>query len=285
MQTRSLLDFAERFEFRPAESAIQLEGLTPALKNSLWNVVTTFLFPTEGEYVDFETVLGRRVRVLWVHHFKAPIDRIDEKWSSTREAIRKRFYAAEWYDVYGFIEFCAEWLFNESGSENELTSFESVCNKFLEREKSAYRLLGKRFIRNTSKEELAAVDSAQLASGKFSAVATHIQSALDHLTRRDSPDYRNSIKESISAVEAACCVIANVPKATLGQALTQLERQGLPMHAAQKKAFAELYGYTSDAEGIRHALLQETNLTYEDAQFMLVTCSAFTNYLRAAAKA
>jgi hypothetical protein len=50
-----------------------------------------------------------------------------------------------------------------------------------------------------------------------------------------------------------------------------------------KSAFLSLYGYTSDANGIRHALLEEAQLTFEDAQFMLVACSAFVNYLTATA--
>ncbi len=51
------------------------------------------------------------------------------------------------------------------------------------------------------------------------------------------------------------------------------------LHPALKKAFDSLYGYTSDADGIRHALLDEPNLDSEDAKFMLVSCSAFINYL------
>ncbi len=30
----------------------------------------------------------------------------------------------------------------------------------------------------------------------------------------------------------------------------------------------------------RHALLDESDLDFEDAKFMLVSCSAFTNYLK-----
>ena len=41
--------------------------------------------------------------------------------------------------------------------------------------------------------------------------------------------------------------------------------------------------YTSDAAGIRHALLEDPNLDAEDAKFMLVACSAFINYLWAKA--
>ncbi len=62
------------------------------------------------------------------------------------------------------------------------------------------------------------------------------------------------------------------------QALKILE-ENVGLHPALKKAFNNLYGYTSDAKGIRHALLEEAELYPEDAKFMLVSCSAFVNYL------
>ena len=34
-----------------------------------------------------------------------------------------------------------------------------------------------------------------------------------------------------------------------------------------------------DADGIRHAMLEESNLSYIDAKFMLVACTNFINYL------
>jgi hypothetical protein len=45
------------------------------------------------------------------------------------------------------------------------------------------------------------------------------------------------------------------------------------------KAFESLYGYTSDANGIRHALMDASTLGFADAKFMLVCCSAFVNFL------
>jgi len=51
------------------------------------------------------------------------------------------------------------------------------------------------------------------------------------------------------------------------------------LHSDLKHAFQKLYGYTNDSEGIRHALMEEQTLDVEDAKFMLVSCSAFVNYL------
>ena len=105
-----------------------------------------------------------------------------------------------------------------------------------------------------------------------------MRNALDLLSNRKSPDYRNPIKESISAVEAICKIITGKQKATLGGALKEIEKK-IKLHPALKNAFNSLYGYTNDAEGIRHALLDKSSLSFEDAKFMLVSCSAFTNYL------
>jgi len=59
------------------------------------------------------------------------------------------------------------------------------------------------------------------------------------------------------------------------------EASGYRLIEGTVTAFDKLYGYTSDADGIRHALLEEVTLDFDDAKFMLVACSAFVNYIRA----
>jgi hypothetical protein len=56
------------------------------------------------------------------------------------------------------------------------------------------------------------------------------------------------------------------------------------MHAAFERALKQLYGYTSDEDGIRHAALEEKNIGQEDATFMLVSCANFVNYLKVKAE-
>ena len=98
------------------------------------------------------------------------------------------------------------------------------------------------------------------------------------MSDRQNPDYRNSIKESVSALEGMCQKILKKDKVTLGDAICQIEKQ-YPIHPALKASIKSLYGYTSDADGIRHAMLDESNLSYIDAKFMLVACTNFINYL------
>lgn len=75
-----------------------------------------------------------------------------------------------------------------------------------------------------------------------------------------------------------CRVVTGNSRGTLGDALKAIGRK-VPLHPALSGAFEKLYGYTSDADGIRHALLDEPSLFQEDALFMLVSCSAFVSYL------
>jgi len=143
---------------------------------------------------------------------------------------------------------------------------------------SAWRIVGNRVVRLTSDQEIETVEKALTLKGP---VGTHITTAVGFMSDRKKPDYRKLIKESISAVEAMCCIITGKAKATLGEGLSTLENKGIILHGALKKAFGNLYGYTSDAEGIRHKLLEDPQTDFEDAKFMLVSCAAFVNLLQA----
>ncbi|HEU4506960.1 MAG TPA: hypothetical protein VFR78_01890 [Pyrinomonadaceae bacterium] len=68
------------------------------------------------------------------------------------------------------------------------------------------------------------------------------------------------VAESISAVESLCNLITG-GKDTLGDALKKVEAR-VAIHPALKKGFGNIYGYTSDANGIRHALLDEPDLDF-----------------------
>jgi hypothetical protein len=154
------------------------------------------------------------------------------------------------------------------------------CNIILIRELSGYRFIGDKIAPITSQEEISSIEKTLEATTRLKAINTHLKTALDLFADRKNPDYRNSVKESISAVEAICGLISGKSKTSLGDALREIERKSkIQPHPSLNKSFDSLYGYTSNADGIRHALLDEPNLDSEDAKFMLVSCSAFINYL------
>ncbi len=266
------MKFSERIGINQVDTVLQVQGMDDDLKNSLWNVRDIFLWSQRG----FATKQHGDPRIqgfsskMWFSYFKEPIDSRPIYGTDILKQIRGYFFGAEWYVIYEFLEYILS-----SQNDPKLTN---GINKILERELSGYRFIESTFIPVTDEVEIEAIQKA-VSEGPFSGVHSHLKTAMEHLSRRENPDYRNSIKESISAVESMARELTNNPKATLGDALTLLEKQG-QLHPALKKAFSAFYGYTSDEDGIRHAMMEEPDITISDAKFFLVSCSAFINYLK-----
>ncbi len=263
--------FSQRRGFKPIKSVMQVDSMDSELRNGLWNALTLYYWEqVELNWISYYKKIDILFKRLWQDYFKKPIDTLKDYWPQTYQEIRKYFFSCKWYEVYDFIEFIANSYPDEDNLVNPI--FMDSCNSVLERELSAYRFVGGKITQITSKEEISEIEEALEISNPLKAVNTHLKRALDLLADRESPDYRNSIKESI------CNLITKEEKVTLGQALKKIEGK-VSLHPALKSAFSSLYGYTSDAKGIRHALLDEPNISFEDAKFMLVSCSAFVNYL------
>jgi len=266
--------FSERAGLKPTKNIIQMDSMDDDLKNSLWNILDIFFWKNNKDSQYLYGTTEELLKDLWLNLFKWPLDTLNLRWSNTYQKIRDLYFDFKWWEVYDFIEFINQ----KHGKEHGKGVFEAGCNKMLERELSAYRFIGGKISPITATEEIEAIEKALTISDKFKNVKIHLRSALEKFSDRKNPDYRNSIKESISAVEAIAILITKEPKASLEKALIVIESK-IGLHGALKSAFIKLYGYTSDAEGIRHALTEEPKLFSSDAKFMLVSCSAFINYL------
>lgn len=275
------MKFSERYGFKEKREIFQEESMDKDLRISLWNVLHVMYLKVTSFDIFSEKMENFKILIdlLWLELLKKPLDEISTRIKGIHNQIKDYFLYCEWHEVYDFIEFTA----NNYPDENINKQFMDNCNTVLKRELSAYRFVGKQLVKITSEEEISEIEEALKMKGVFMPVSQHLKNALELLSNRKNPDYKNSIKESISAVEAMCKLITGVKKATLGDALKQIEKKGtIKLHPALKIAFDKLYGYTSDAKGIRHGsgILDEEDLDFEDAKFMFVSCSAFNNYLK-----
>jgi hypothetical protein len=255
--------------------------MSPELRIGLWNIVLiavqllkTTPLETSSDYYHF--YFGGITEIIWRDFFKKPGDEIPKGLDERQKDFRKFFFACAWYEVYDFIEFFADiipWDNND---------FLEGCNIVLKREVSAYRFVGSRIVAITSEYEIAAIEDALAATDTptpLALVNDHLKQALTHFADRHAPDYRNSMKESISAVEGICKLITKDEKGTLGKMLTTIEASGkVKLHKALAEGFKQLYAYTSDAEGIRHTLKEASTVDAEDARYMLVMCAGFVSY-------
>ena len=204
-----------------------------------------------------------------VNILKRRITDIPEYNSIAWKEFEAYFDKAKWHEVYSLVEwFVQKIVRNKEWQE----AFHKRINVVLEENYSGYRLLNGLIVPITDAEELSDVQTAMIVD----VVSTHLQAALQCLHDKD---YRNSVKESISAVEAF--VRCKTGKSTLGDALSELEKSGIVVPNVLKQGFQKIYGWTCGEDGIRHAMMDGAQeVTVAEAKFMLVTCSAFINYLK-----
>ncbi len=100
-----------------------------------------------------------------------------------------------WYTIFDFIE-----RYLAISDETTARKMAEEFNHILEDEVSAYRIIDKLVIPVTNESELATIEEAM--GQPYNSVHIHITKALSLYADRKNPDYENSIKESISAIEA-----------------------------------------------------------------------------------
>lgn len=261
---------------------LQVESIDLELRNKLWSVLKLLIY---DKWTGFQSdrgtkIIDRLLQLYWINYFKSPINTLpelnEEYKKSAYTIIREYFFGAKWFEILDFIEFTIK-----NVPEDLKENFILGTNNFLAQENSAYRIVQSEIIEISDTTEIESIDSAFSLGVK--SVNQHLSRSIELISDKSNPDYRNSIKESISAVEAACQIIAGKPGATLGECLKVIEKAH-PLHRAFTEALSKLYGYTSDSGGIRHAMLESSvTPTYSEAKFMLVSCSAFINFLWAKA--
>lgn len=274
------MNFSERYGHKPVRRAIQIDSIDEHLKNGLWSLLKVHAWDhahhSSGMYGGYYLSNNEDLKVLcermWFNFFKKPLDTLGNDWSKVLKDLRDYFFSCKWYEVYDFIEFVA----NNYERYQFKESFIKGCNFLLEREVSAYRFVNDLITRITEEHEVAEIEQALEASN--GPVHKHLRRSLELFSDRNAPDYRNSIKEAISAVESLVILILKAEKGTLGQLIKKLDDE-IGLHPALRTAFSNLYGYTSDEAGIRHALTEAEKVDFNDAKFMLVVCSAFINFV------
>lgn len=267
--------FSQRKGFEAAK-IIQVDSMDDSLRIAIWNTLDRKIW-NRSDFLD-ETAVHRVhmemfSRFIWEGFFSL---RLDSRPSSMKERmayVEHWFFAAPWNKIYDFLEFIIQ------PEVMPLVPLVAPLNAALEKSGSAYRIIGGVVADIVSKSEVEMLQQT-LDDTSLQSVAGHLKCALQLLADRDNHNYRNSIKESISAVESMARIVANDPTATLGEALKALEkRKQLPN--LLKIAFDKLYAYTNGEDGIRHAMLAEPDLTAADAKYFLMSCTSFCNYLKA----
>jgi len=271
--------FSEKYGYKNVENSLIWENIPLPSLNRLWGRISRIVLPPKGD--DTKTFLVR----LWDKLYKKDIEELfslDTRYVAFGRGVRRYFdykrniqyvkdffFNAEWFEVFDFIEFLYEYY----PDKDVIDKLNSLLNSVLEEENSAYRIIDGVVTPLTDKEEIKEIEKALNPPDRFAPVKEHIKNSLKHLSDKKEPDYEDSIRESIHAVESLAKIITGKEKSLSG--LIQ-SLKDIPFDL--REGFKELYNWSS--KNLRHGKSgKELPTGFEEAIYMIVTCSAFVNYV------
>lgn len=273
--------FSEREGHVPPKP-IQVKNLDKAVRARLWSIVletfphVTFDWPTYFLPMGF-------LQTIWRDFLSKPIDDL-KNGEDAHYLVRNLIMTGKWFRAFDFLEYVLDaWesfgvQVDRDVSKRKKLQFVQQCNTALAKENAGYRITDDLVVPIVSDVEVQSIDKA--IHGKFGRAGKHIKKALALFSNRENPDYANSMKESAMAIQAISLEITNQKK--ISMTMKKLVDGGMQLHPAFLTAIVKLYGFASDEDGVRHAGAGEPLSTDQTtALFMLVTCSAFVNYITA----
>lgn len=266
--------FSKRYGYISSNDCVIRESLPDHIKNAIQNCFTELFINYNISSTSDKLVadFGRYFLNLRIknnqHKLFAPLEYVDN------------CDYLEWYEQIDVFE----WTFNyhfEHLNEQDIQCLNNCIielNKELERHHYAYRVINGLFIEVTSDIELEAIEKSLSTNEN---IKVHLLQAISSISASNQvPDYRNSIKESISAV--GCFLRGIFGGNSLGEALKNL-RSKHPNLINQfvLSAIEKIYTYTNQPNtGIRHELLTQNYIPdHSDAIFMLTEACCVINYI------
>lgn len=275
-EDENTLTYSQRNGLEPIPPQLKLGEVSAELRRLLWYAVfRDFRDCHKNNVQSYTTVKGRWfdiLRDLHVVFLNGMPERFNNEAQNHERALSESISKVDIGLLFDLIEYIA-------GHSKATPALRQEFAGAFVKSRAAYRLIdGATIIAVGTEEQASAILRACDKAVEFGAsgARTHLIESGKALL---NGDWAGSVRESIHAVEAIAIQCAP-DKATLGSALNDIDRRG-NLHPGLKSAFAKLYGFASDEEGVRHALVFQDQSTVDeaDALFMLGSCASFVSYL------
>lgn len=271
-----MASFSQRHGYKEVRSVVQREDLDRETRMGLWNVVA--ILPTVFGKTSNDDTETKVLDAFWLWELKKPRDERPHN-SVIWRLVKQEILTSEWWVAFDTLELLVRNLDRHAtmSMSNLGRTLVEAINDMLEHHLVGHRFIGNQLTPIDSASEAEAIGLAIEAAVSIAGARHHLERATELLADRQNPDYPNTIKESISAVESIVKKVTG--EGTLGAGLKKIEGSGLIIHPALKDAWSKMYGWTSDEDGIRHGGIKAADARQELAKYVLVTCSAFVSYL------
>ena len=251
---RGDLTFSQRHGYEALPQPMRLEEISDALRREIWNAVRALLLSyRKGFSVDsyyLHTNGQKFIERAFGKFQKRSEDEVSTIYGRVMNICKNVVTTHQFNLVLDFLEIMID---EQKGSRE----FGDRIKELFESHGAAYRLeisaFDCQFIPCASKEQGDAVQEAfeTLREGGMDGATTHLRGAAGHINAE--PIRRLYLRQHSCGGVGSPRVLDPKASKTLTPALNSLEKAGVLKHRALKEAFAKLYGYTSDEQGIRHA--------------------------------
>jgi hypothetical protein len=254
---------------------LALREVSAELTAKLWDVYYTELLRTKRQLDYSKDRLGSAwtaiLRDWFVHHEHGFADEFSHVLEDWLAPLKAKFVRRNYLEIFEFVQFTIR-------HPEAPYNFEGRVANALSQSRAAYFVDGTTIFPKASVEEGAALQAALivLRGSEYGGARAHLSAAANLLSEGD---YGGSVRESVSAVESIARSIE--PSADkLSTALAKLHN-GKRIHQGLKAAFNSLYGYASDEEGVRHALVfqDQPHVGEAEAIFMIGACASFVTFV------
>ena len=200
---------------------LQTDGMSDALRNSIWNVLHSIFENPDDDWIALAKCVAQFFR-------KVPLDELPDYDIQCRNWVKDYFFTLPWHTVYDFVEFVVdhyESILKYPKYDRE--ELEKYFNFVFEREMSGYRFIAGVLAPISNPAETTEVAGAIEITSRIGLEGAHqhLQTALSLLAKKPEPDYRSSVKESISAVEAVARTLGKHDSQGLAGALDELAKK------------------------------------------------------------
>ena len=280
------LTFSQREGKAPLPEPMRLEYISRDFRNLVWLAVDNAIKREMFFDRDIEQIIDAYEKHDSMYHvvsdytFKVlhwPHDSIDHRPIKHQELLRKTIIGKRYDFALTLVEFILRHNLCPKQLQKDLkNAFKEVPLAYAVQIINGLPTIVPRFSEESgaaTQQAIEAIEQIGPAGAK-----THLHDAAEAINEKR---YADAVRESIHAVESVARTIDPNAGKTLGPALTSLEKAGVLNHPSLRDGFKKLYGYTSDKQGIRHALLEEgaADVDLDDAVFMFGACASFAAYL------
>ena len=275
---RTKLTFSQAAGIDPLPQPAALGELSWQARVSLWNITSQSLTvsATIPDIFGSRQIVSPWATLLYHYHtshLHEPADEFVDDLEACASEIKKLFLHGAYNHVFDFLQVV---LRHPSTPHKFCDSVASVLKDCM----CAYTVIedGPTIVPISLPEQRKSIQDAfrVLKPDLFKGARSHLCKSAECI---NNGDLAGSVRESIHAVESVARRLNADAEKSLKPALDALSQKA-PLHHAFKRGIENLYGYTSDEDGIRHALLgEQEKVDIDDAVFMFGACTSFTAYL------